>query len=67
MIAETGGVNSRTFWGLRKKIVKGNLEDLYAVKTEEGDRIFNSDAIKEYTANYYENLFTQSEVEDFCP
>ena len=67
LIATTGGVNSRTFWGLRKKLVKGSLDDLFAVKSEDGERIFNPETIKEYTANYYENLYTPSEAEDFCP
>ena len=64
---DEGVVNSRSFWNVRRKIKKGNLQDLCAVKNSQGERMFNPEMIKEFTADYFENLYTPSEHEDFNP
>ena len=38
-----------------------------AVKNPDGERVFNPDDIKEITAEYFENLYTPTEYEDFNP
>ena len=43
---EEGGVNAQNFWGMRRKILKSNLEDLQVVKTEEG--IFSNGNIRSF-------------------
>ena len=64
---DEGGVQSKSFWNIRRKLKKGNLQDMSAIKNMDGEREFNPDAIKEITAEYFENLYTPSEYDDFNP
>ena len=41
VINNSGGNNSKIFWNLVRQIKKSNSEDLYAIKKQNGEKIFN--------------------------
>ena len=46
VINNSGGNNSKIFWNLVRQIKKSNSEDLYAIKKQNGEKIFNEKDIK---------------------
>ena len=50
-IAENRGTNSKQFWNL-VRIIKNNIEDMYAVTTEDDQQFFSEHDIKEQTICY---------------
>ena len=57
LINNSGGTNSKMFWNLVRQIKKSNSEDLYAIKKQNGQKIFNEKDIKQYTELYYKELY----------
>ena len=57
-LAKCGGTNSKIFWNLIRKIRKPNAEDILPVETEDGVTLYEESEILEYTAAYYEKLYT---------
>ena len=57
LINNSGGTNSKMFWNLVRQIKKSNSEDLYAIKKQNGQKIFNEKDIKQYTEIYYKELY----------
>ena len=55
---DTGGVNSKCFWNIKRRICQSNLEDLTAIIDDQGNRLYHSNEILNYTAKYYEDLYT---------
>ena len=47
------------FWNLIRQIKKSNSENLYAIKNQNGDKIFNAKDIKQYTELYYKELYSK--------
>ena len=64
---KTGGTKSKKFWTFVRRAKKPNIEDLLAIKKEDGTRLFLEKDIKEYTENYYTNLYSSSTSELFSP
>jgi hypothetical protein len=60
-IAEEGGAKSSKFRKVRKKILKGKLEEDYDLITEEGKCITDPETAKEYIADFYESLYQARE------
>ncbi len=65
LIVNNGGINSRNFWGIRRKLVRNSLEDLHAVKNDKGVRLFHPEETKDFTADYYEGLLTPQQASNF--
>ena len=59
VINNSGGTNSKMFWNLIRQIKKSNSEDLYAIKNQNGEKIFNEKDIKQYTELYYKELYSK--------
>lgn len=59
-IAKEGGVKSNLFWKTRKKILRKPREE-YDLITEDGQTLCDPDEAKEYTANFFENLYQARE------
>ena len=57
-ISKSVGANSNPFWNIVRKHKQNNLEDLYVVKTKEGKRLFSELEIKQYTKQYYQQLYS---------
>ena len=55
---QDGGTNSKQFWNIRRKGKKNNLEDMWAIKSEEGTPLYNPVEVKNETAEYYERLYS---------
>ena len=53
----TGGVNLKFFWNIKRKICQ-SMEDLTAIIEHQGNRPYHSNEILNYTAKYYEDLYT---------
>ena len=66
-IYKSGGTNSKPFWNIARKHKQNNLEDLYVIKTKEGKRLFNELEIKQYTKQYYQQLYTIHKSTDCHP
>ena len=66
-IAESGGMNSKLFWNLIRKLKRPNSEDLLPIMKEDGAIIYNESEVKEYTRQYYSNLFSQRHNAAFTP
>ena len=49
------------FWNLIRQIKKSNSENLYAIKNQNGDKIFNAKDIKQYTQNFITKNCIQKE------
>ena len=58
-IIREGGVNSKTFWNIRKRIMNHNQIGEYTTK-DEGRPIINSTESKEHIANYFEDLYQEN-------
>ena len=58
MLAQCGGTNSKIFWNLVRQIRKPNTEDTLPIQTEDGVILYEESDILEYTAKYYEELYT---------
>ena len=56
-ITENRGTNSKQFWNL-VRIIKNNIEDMYAVTTEDDQQFFSEHDIKEQTTIFYQKLYT---------
>ena len=56
-ISKSGGTNSKPFWNIVRKHKQNNLEDLYVIKTKEGKRLITELEIKQYTKQYYQQLY----------
>ena len=56
-ITENRGTKSEQFWNL-VSIKINNTEDMYAITTEDGRRLFSEHDIKEQTAIYYQKFYT---------
>ena len=59
VINNSRGINSKMFWNLIRQIKKSNSEDLYAIKNQNGEKIFNEKDIKQYTELYYKELYSK--------
>ena len=59
VINNSGETNSKMFWNLIRQIKKSNSEDLYAIKNQNGEKIFNEKDIKQYTELYYKELYSK--------
>ena len=59
VINNSGGTNPKMFWNLIRQIKKNNSEDLYAIKNQNGEKIFNEKDIKQYTELYYKELYSK--------
>ena len=46
---DTGGVNSKCFWNIKRRICQSNLEDLTAIIDDQGNRLYHSNEILNYT------------------
>lgn len=57
-IIDEGGCSSKTFWNIRRQLKKNNLEDMWALKNDEGTILYNTEEIKAETARYYEELYS---------
>ena len=57
VINNSGETNSKMFWNLIRQIKKSNSKDLYAIKNQNGEKIFNEKDIKQYTELYYKELY----------
>ena len=55
---DTGGVNSKCFWNIKLRICQSNLEDLTANIDDQGNRLYQPNEILNYTAKYYEDLYS---------
>jgi exonuclease III len=55
-IADTGGVNSKTFWNMKRNTQK-NGEDLTCFKKDNNEYVYQPEELKEYVAHYYEELY----------
>ena len=66
-INDTGGTRSKKFWSLVRQCRRPNTEDLLAVQKEDGTRLFSEKDILEYTAYYFENLYSPTISEAFSP
>ena len=56
-ISKSGGTNSEPFWNIVRKHKQNNLEDLHVIKTKEGKRLITELEIKQYTKQYYQQLY----------
>ena len=65
-ISKLGGTNSKPFWNIVRKHKQNNL-DLYVIKTKEGKRLFSQLEIKQYTKQYYQQLYTIHKSTDCHP
>ena len=63
-IITEGGVNSSTFWKIRKRLLGSHNRDEYDTKDEDGNKITNPTLAKEHIATYYEDLYQAREGED---
>ena len=59
VINNSGRKNSKMFWNLLRQIKESNSEDLYAIKIQNGEKIFNEKDIKQYTELYYKDLYSK--------
>ena len=58
-IIKEGGINSKSFWNIRKNILKGNQQADYDLITEEGKTVEDPEKAKEYIS--FENLYQARE------
>ena len=63
-IKKGGGVDSETFWKVRRRITGGKKEEMYAVEDESGERKEDPEEIKEVFRKYYDNLLNRRARED---
>ena len=66
-IYKSGRTNSKPFWNIVRKHKQNNLEDLYVIKTKEGKILFSELEIKQYTKQYYQQLYTIHKSTDCHP
>ena len=59
-ITKNGGVNSREFWKIRKRILNQKTCE-YDLVTEDDEKITDGNRQKEYIATYYEDLYQARE------
>ena len=59
VINNSGGTNSKMFWNLIRQIKKSNSEDLYAIKNQNGEKIFNEKDIKQCMELYYKEPYSK--------
>ena len=57
-ISKSGGTNSKSFWNIVRKHKQNNLQDLYVIKRKEGKRLFSELEIKQYSKQYYQQLYS---------
>ena len=57
VINKSGGTNSKMFCNLKRQIKKSNSEDLYAIKNQNGEKVFNEKDLKQYAELYYKELY----------
>ena len=53
------GYNSKSYWNIIRQSRQNNVEDLYALKNDDGVRLFSEDEIKSYTHQYYKQLYSK--------
>ena len=53
------GYNSKSYWNIIQQLRQYNIEDLYALKNDDGGRLFSEDEIKNYTHQYYKQLYSK--------
>ena len=52
------GYNSKSYWNIIQQLRQNNEEDLYALKNDDGVRLFSKDA-HQYTHQYYKQLYSK--------
>ena len=53
------GYNSKSYWNIIRQLRQNNVEDLYALKNDDGVRLFSEDEIESYTHQYYKQLYSK--------
>ena len=55
----SAGTSSKMFWNLIRQIKKNNSEDLYTIKIQNGEKLFNGKYIKQYTELCYKEMYSK--------
>ena len=55
----SAGTSSKMFWNLIRQIKKNNSEDLYIIKIQNGEKLFNGKYIKQYTELCYKEMYSK--------
>ena len=53
------GYNSKSYWNIIRQLRQNNVEDLDALKNDDGVRLFSEDEIKNYAHQYYKQLYSK--------
>ena len=56
------GYNSKFYWNVIRQLRQNNTDDVYALKIDDGLRLFSEGEIKNYTQQYYEQLYSKQSV-----
>ena len=62
-IKKSGGIDSEVFWKVKRKLENKPNEERTVVYNDKGEKIENSEEIKDVYANYYEQLLKTPEAE----
>lgn len=61
-LAKGGGVNSKKFWNIRKRIINQGKANNYDLINEEGHKVEDPTLAKQYIAKFYEELYKAREA-----
>ena len=64
-INNSGETNSKMFSNLIRQIKKNNSEDLYTIKNQNGEKLFNEKDVTQYTELYYKELYTKKTLSTY--